>query len=126
MRYSKQWEIKGFKAAPPHQRILKVLLSPDLQGTKNVAVGMTLLPPGSKSSSHVHDKEEELWVVLNGRGYATVGKEKISIEKDVAIYIPPKEEHQLINVSDETLKVLWIFSPPGPERNFIGKEGGKA
>jgi mannose-6-phosphate isomerase-like protein (cupin superfamily) len=50
-----------------------------------------------------------------------VGEDEIPIEKDVAIYIPPKERHQLVNTGDETLKVLWIFSPPGPERDFIEK-----
>lgn len=122
MKYSKQWEMEGFRAAPPYRRILKVLISPDLHGTKNVSMGMTLLPPGSKSSFHIHSNEEEIWFVTSGRGRAVVGNDEMPIETDVAIYIPPGEKHQLINTGDETLKVLWIFSPPGPESEFIVKK----
>lgn len=126
MKYSRLWEVEGFKAIAPYKRVLKALISPDLQGSKNVSVGMTLLPSGSKSSYHAHEGEEEIWFVTSGRGKAIVGEESIPIEKDTAIYVPPGVKHQLVNTSDETLKVLWIFSPPGPEKAFIGKKMGRA
>ena len=121
MEYSKAWNIKGFKSTAPYERILKVVLCPDLQKTKNLSVGMTLLPPGCSSSPHVHEIEEEAWYVISGRGEATVNNETIPIEKDVTIYVPPKSRHQLVNKGDETLKVLWIFSPTGPEKDFVTK-----
>ena len=118
MKYTRAWEVKGFKANPPYERVLKVLLCPDLHKTKNFSLGMTVLPPGSSSSPHIHEKEEEVWYVVWGRGEAKVGDEKIPIERDVAIYVPPNTSHQLINTGDESLKVLWFFTPPGPEKNF--------
>lgn len=120
------WEIEGFKAEPPHERVLKVLLSPDRGVTKNISLGMTLLPPNSSSSYHAHDEEEEIWYVISGRGKAIIGNKEFLIERDVALYIPPKTQHQLVNTSDETLKILWIFSPPGPERPFLKGGRGKA
>ena len=83
---------------------------------------MTLLPPGSTSSRHVHITEEEVWFVLSGRGFVLVGDEKMAVEPDMLIYVSPSKEHQLINNGDETLKVLWVFSPAGPEKEFIVKK----
>jgi mannose-6-phosphate isomerase-like protein (cupin superfamily) len=113
------WKIKGFQAEVPHERILKVILSPDQGGAKNVSMGMTLLPPNSLSNYHKHDSEEELWFVISGRGKAIVNDQEFQIEAGTAIYISPGEFHQLVNTSDETLKVLWIFAPPGPEKPFL-------
>lgn len=101
-------------------------MSPKSHGVRNMSVGMTLLPLGSSSNLHVHKLEEEIWYVVNGRGTAIVGGEEMPIEADVTIYIPPGQEHQLVNKADETLKVLWIFSPSGPEKEFLTKKEGKA
>lgn len=126
MKYSRLRKLEGFKAIAPYERVFKVLISPDIQGAKNISVGMTLLPSGSKSSYHAHDEEEEIWFVTSGRGKALVGEEEIYIEKDMAIYISPWEWHQPVNTRDETLKVLWIFSQLGPEKSFIGRKVGRA
>lgn len=114
-----EWEIEGFRANPPHERILKVLLSPRRGGTKNISLGMTLLPPKKSSNYHKHENEEEIWYVVSGKGKAIIDDKEFTIEKGVAIYVPPGSFHQLVNTSDETLKVLWIFSPPGPETPFL-------
>lgn len=119
MDYSKQWETKAFSAPLPHARLLKVLMSPKTHTVKNLSVGMTLLPPGNTSSLHSHEKEEEIWYVISGRGLVRVGGEEMIVIPDILIYIPQTVKHQLINNGDETLKVLWIFSPAGPEEEFI-------
>jgi len=126
MKYVRAWKVEGFKAVPPYERILKVLLSPDLKGPNRVSVGLSLIPVDSTSSSHIHENEEEIWYILSGRGRIVVGDEELLAEPDTVIYIPSGIEHQLVNTGDETFKVLWIISPPGPEKAFIGKKGGKA
>ena len=126
MQYSKESQVEGFEAIAPYRRTLKVLLSPQVNRTKNMALGMTILDPGCLSSPHSHRTEEEIWFVLSGTGLATVGEETINIEEGTAIYIPPKQTHQLANQGSERMRVLWVFSPPGPEAAYFGRKSGEA
>jgi mannose-6-phosphate isomerase-like protein (cupin superfamily) len=126
MQYSKESQVEGFEAIPPYERTLKVLLSPQANRTKNMSLGMTILDPGSSSSPHSHETEEEIWFVVSGTGLATVAEETIHIEEGTAIYIPPKQTHQLVNEGSEKMRVLWAFSPPGPEAAYFGRKGGEA
>jgi mannose-6-phosphate isomerase-like protein (cupin superfamily) len=126
MQYSRESQVERFEALSPYKRTLKVLLSPQINHTKNISLGMTILEPGSRSSPHSHETEDEVWFVLSGTGRATVGEETIQIEKGTAIYCPPGQPHQLTNNGKEELRVLWAFSPPGFETKYLGKKGGKA
>lgn len=112
-------EIQGYVALRPYERVLKVLISPDLQPVTHIALGMTLLPPGKASSNHTHDREEETWYILSGRGEVVVDGERREVSADTVITVTPPQEHQLINTGDETLKVLWIYTPPGAERAVL-------
>jgi mannose-6-phosphate isomerase-like protein (cupin superfamily) len=112
-------DVKGYTVAEPYRRILKCLLSPRLQEINHVGIGMVILPPGSQSTPHKHEKEEETWYVVSGRGKITVGEETEAIESDMLIVAPPGKEHYIVNGSDEPLKMLWIFTPPGPEEEHI-------
>lgn len=126
MQYSEESQVEGFEASSPYKRTLKVLLSPQINGTRNISLGMTVLDPGCSSSPHSHKTQEEIWYVLAGTGLATVAEETIRIQKGTAIYIPPEQSHQLLNEGNEQMRVLWAFSPPGPETAFLGRKGGKA
>ncbi|MGI6485292.1 MAG: cupin domain-containing protein [Tepidanaerobacteraceae bacterium] len=123
MIIARAYEIEGYKSPPPFERILKVLISPEIQkDVRNISVGMTLLPPGCKSSSHIHDSEEETWYVLSGRGRVIVGDEEADVCKDTVIVITPGLAHQLVNTGDETFKVLWIYTPPGSEKAVLNQK----
>ena len=126
MQYSRESQVEGFEALPPYKRTLKVLLSQQINHTKNISLGMTILEPGWTSSPHGHETEDEIWFVLSGTGQAKVGEESIQIEKGTAIDCPPGQPHQLINNGKEDLRVLWAFSPPGFESKYLGRKGGKA
>lgn len=116
-------EVIGHQTAPPYERILKVLISPHLQdNVKNIGLGMVLIPPNCCSSSHIHFNEEETWYILSGRGEINVADQSMQVKKDTLIFIPPGESHQLINTGEETMKILWIYTPPGAELSVINKE----
>src|SRR3989304_5152633 len=107
MQYSRESEVEGFEALPPYKRTLKVSLSQQLNHTNNISLGITILEPGWTSSPHSHETEDEIWFVLSGTGQARGGEETIQIEKDTAIYCPPRQPHQLINNGNEDMRVLW-------------------
>jgi len=112
--------VKPFLSASPHQRELKVLLSPKLHGTSpNLSIGLVTIPPGESGNSHFHAAEQETWYVLSGFGKLVIGDERVDLKPDMVVVAPVGVTHQIINDGKEILKALFIFSPAGPEEEFI-------
>lgn len=105
----------------PCRRTLKVLLSPVLHPSlKLLAVGQSILPPGGKSDDHAH-AEGEMFYALAGTGRLKTSSGEALLTPGTAIWSPPGESHQLINDGKETLKILWVLSPPGREASIVEK-----
>lgn len=118
MKIVKEHEVKGREIPPPYSRVLKELAAPWTIGTKNLWLGFSKVNVGGRSNPHSHEKEEEIFYVVSGRGKIIVGDEECEIEPGSCVYIPEKTTHQLINTSDETLKVISVASPPFPSEEF--------
>lgn len=117
---AKPSETKSNMMPAPHERELKVLLSPSLQASvEGLAVGMTILPPGKASSFHSHDEESETWVVVAGEGEVRVGDERETVGPECVIFLPRNIKHQIINTGREPLRMFWIYTPPGGETSIL-------
>ncbi len=104
----------------PPELIMKVLLSPIIQdGLTGLGMGMTLYPPGSANVPHSHPESQEVWYVVSGKGEMVAGEERLELGPDTVIVAPPGVQHHIINTGNEELKVVWMFTPPGPETQFI-------
>jgi len=113
-------EVKSYVPKPPYTRTLKVLLSPKLQqGVKGLSMGLAIYLPGQSSEPHSHQAEQEVFYVLSGVGEIRIGDETTRLEPYMSVVCPSQCEHQLINTGTEVLKVLWIFTPAGPEERYI-------
>jgi mannose-6-phosphate isomerase-like protein (cupin superfamily) len=95
---------------PPYVRNLKRLLTSETHNVKNFRIGMVTIQPGGKSSPHAHEKNEEAWIVVEGRGEMVIAGEKEKIEPGIIVYAAPGEMHQLFNTSYEPLKAYYIMS----------------
>jgi mannose-6-phosphate isomerase-like protein (cupin superfamily) len=99
---------------------LKVLISPSLQqGVEGLAVGMTILAPGKSSSFHSHEAESETWVVVSGQGEVVVGEEREDVGPESVIFLPRNVKHQVINTGRESLRMFWVYTPPGGEKSVL-------
>ena len=103
------------EASMPHKRRAKILVDKETVGAKNLALGIALYEPGEKADFHTHDGEETMYI-LQGQAIITVDGKKCGVKKGMTVYIPPGEQHMLENPGRETLRFLFIFTPPGPER----------
>jgi mannose-6-phosphate isomerase-like protein (cupin superfamily) len=120
MIIAKSREAKGYLAPPPHPRELKVLISPSLQPeVEGLAVGMTILPPGESSSFHSHEKEQETWIIVSGRGEVRVGDEREAVEPETAIHLKPQIPHEIKNTGRVPLRMFWIYTPAGAEKSIL-------
>ncbi|MFP4229100.1 MAG: dimethylsulfonioproprionate lyase family protein, partial [Salinivenus sp.] len=72
----------------------------------------TLDPEGGQVPWHNHP-QEEVYVLLEGRGEMCVGDERQEMAAGEAVYIPAGTYHQLTNVGDTPLHLLYCDAPAG-------------
>lgn len=120
MIHTNSSQAKSYRTPEPHERELKVFISPSLQqGVEGLAVGMTILPPGKSSSFHSHETESETWIVVSGKGEVRVGEEREPVGPESVVFLPRSIKHQIINTGQEPLRMFWVYTPPGAEQAVL-------
>lgn len=77
-------------------------------GVANIlTASLVTLEKGRKTPAHVHDDQEQLFFILQGRGVLRINEEAREVESQMVAYIPRRAEHELECTSDEPL--LYIF-----------------
>lgn len=111
-------ELEGYNV---EGRIVKIFASPETKDVpmKGFTFGNSILPPKHRTGAHKHFNTEECVYIVSGRGKVVIEKEVFNISNDSVILIPPNYQHEIFNISDETMKIVWVFSPPGAEKQFI-------
>lgn len=65
-----------------------------------------VVPPKSSIGYHEHGNNEELYVILKGKGIMTIGQKEIIVRQGDVIKNFPFGGHGLVNNSDEDLDLL--------------------
>jgi mannose-6-phosphate isomerase-like protein (cupin superfamily) len=112
MKYIREQDVEGDRIGPPHQRVIRHLITPENTGSEYLWLGTSSVDPGFTSNAHSHEDQEEVFYCVSGRGRIKVDDEEAPLVPGAAIYVPPKSVHQLINDGDEILKVVSAVSPP--------------
>jgi oxalate decarboxylase/phosphoglucose isomerase-like protein (cupin superfamily) len=94
------------------------LSEPRLTGARSITAGVVTLEPGKGHQRHNHPGVEEVLYVLEGEGMQMVdlgGEERRTVQAGMMIHIPADIYHETINTGDQPMKLLAVYSPPGPE-----------
>lgn len=78
-------------------------------GTASTAVVYFELEPGCRLGEHT-DSAEEILLVMQGTGEATVGGERGGLSAGEMAVVPAMVPHALANTGEETLRVVGFFS----------------
>jgi quercetin dioxygenase-like cupin family protein len=70
------------------------------------------IEPGQASTRHRHRVQEELYVLLEGRGRARIGDELLTFQRGETLLIEPQTPRQLFNDTDEDQLWLVVGAPP--------------
>ncbi|MDD7908866.1 MULTISPECIES: cupin domain-containing protein [Pseudovibrio] len=84
----------------------------DLLKLKKLGIGYNEVQPGKSACPfHCHHNEEEIFVILEGKGTYRYGQNKVSFSAGDVLGAPtggPETAHQIINTGSMTLKYLAI------------------
>ena len=80
---------------------------------KKFCIGfVTLEPKGGQVPWH-NQEQEEVYCILEGVGEACLGGERQALKAGQALYIPSGVFHQLTNLGDVPLKMIYCYGPAG-------------
>jgi mannose-6-phosphate isomerase-like protein (cupin superfamily) len=73
---------------------------------------VTLEAGGGQVPWHDHP-QEEVYFIVRGTAEACLGEELRVVSTGQALYVPPRTFHQLTNLGEEPLILLYAYSPAG-------------
>ncbi|MCC6396978.1 MAG: cupin domain-containing protein [Bacteroidetes bacterium] len=80
---------------------------------RHFAMGhVTLEPHGGQVPWH-NQEQEEVYFVLEGRAEMCLGEERQIVTGGQAVYIPPRVFHQITNIGDTVMRMLYCYAPGG-------------
>ena len=97
---------------------IKWLSEPRVTGTERFAMGVVQLRPGKGHTRHNHPGCEEILYVVSGQGKQMIdieGEQWEPISAGDMVHIPADIFHATVNTGWEPLKLVAVYSPPGPE-----------
>ena len=87
---------------------LPVLGPPD---SVSMISGLVVLAPGRSVGKHSTEHNEELLIVLEGKGQMSFGDgSAIPLEANHALYCPPETEHNVTNTGTGRLRYVYVVA----------------
>ncbi|AKH83443.1 hypothetical protein AA958_15885 [Streptomyces sp. CNQ-509] len=77
---------------------------------RNMSVGLYALDAGASDPQQPH-RQDEVYVIMSGRGSVTVGDETLQVGRGCVVYVPAGVPHRFHHITED-LRVLVVFSPP--------------
>ena len=95
--------------------MLKWQSTPDVTGGDRFSAGVVRLEPGKGHERHTHPDSDEILYTISGQGKQEVADETREIEAGDMVFVPEGVGHGTWNTGWETLVLLAVYAPPGPE-----------
>lgn len=80
---------------------------------QNYCIGYVILEPNGGQVPWHNQEQEEVYIILKGKGEMCLGEERTVVTSGQTIYIPPKVFHQLTNIEKFPLIMIYCYGPPG-------------
>ncbi len=96
-------------------------ISQATSGSSNIYMGLFRVPPGSRGRPHYHANCETALYMLSGRIEIQWGdrlEDSLVVEPGDMLYVPPRETHVVINVS-ETEPAEYVVGRDSPTEDSV-------
>jgi quercetin dioxygenase-like cupin family protein len=98
-----------FDSDPDHTRVRVIFPLNKWAGSADSAAVYFEIEPGNRLAEHTDSAEEILYVVA-GEAEAQVADERMRLSAGELAVIPAMEPHAVVNVGNETVKIVGFFS----------------
>jgi oxalate decarboxylase/phosphoglucose isomerase-like protein (cupin superfamily) len=93
------------------------LSEPLVTNADRFSFGVVELAAGKGHARHNHPGSEEIIYVVSGEGEQMVDDQPpVKVGAGASIYIPADVYHSTLNTGSESMKLIVVYSPAGPER----------
>lgn len=79
----------------------------------NFAMGFVTLDPDGGQVPWHNQEQEEVYFVVEGHGEMCLGEERRELTTGQMVYIPSGVFHQLTNIGNTPLKMIYCYGPSG-------------
>jgi mannose-6-phosphate isomerase-like protein (cupin superfamily) len=79
------------------------------------------LKPGEEIGMEVHPEHDQFIRIESGKGKAILNGEESAIFDGVGVVIPAGTQHNIINTSEEVMKLYTIYTPPEHKPGTVHK-----
>ena len=79
----------------------------------NFCVGYVVLEPNGGQVPWHNQDQEEVYFIVEGIAQMCLGEEICTLKAGQAAYIPPKIFHQLTNIGDSPVTMIYTYGPAG-------------
>ena len=105
-------EIEG-RTFPARRRTQNLIGGLSAIQAENFGMGfVTFEPHGGQVPWH-NQEQEEIYFILEGQGEMCLGEERQILTAGQAVFIPKGVFHQLTNIGDTPMKMMYCYGPPG-------------
>lgn len=105
------------------QGVAKAIIWPGM-GAKFGSMHYFVMPPGEKNVPHSHETMEDMFYVVQGKGYIIDGdNKKHYFTKGDFVYVPPKCIHAVVSEGPEDF--ISVGGPTPPDAEMYKKAGLK-
>ncbi len=80
---------------------------------KKFAIGHVILDPKGGQVPWHNQEQEEVYFVIEGTGEMCLGEERQVLATGQMVYIPPGVFHQITNLGDTPLRMIYCYGPAG-------------
>jgi len=80
---------------------------------RNFSMGLVTLEPNGGQVPWHNQEQEEVYFIVEGRGEMCLGEERRVVTSGQTVYIPSTVFHQLTNLGDTPLKMIYCYGPEG-------------
>lgn len=89
-----------------------LLLTKGQFGSNNLSITWVEGEHGSEQPVHAHGANEQVYVIIRGRGIMRVGNEQQEVGPGTVVFVPPGTGHAILNAGEEPLVYVSATAPP--------------
>ncbi len=90
---------------------IRELMHPQHHAAQHHSLAEAIVPAGTTTLLHKHQKSEEFYHILAGEGEMVLGGEKFKVTVGDTVCISPNTPHQITGLGDKDLRFICSCSP---------------